>query len=86
MSDEEIGSTLHSEVEDGVCSIVLTRAHELDTITPTRATSWGPPETADAAPGVRVILLRAEAVGFRDAVRERDAPFQHYGSRPGETK
>jgi len=28
-------------------------------------------------------VARAREVGFRDAVRERDDPFQDYGSRPG---
>ena len=58
-------TTLRTEVEDGVCSIVLTRAAEYNTITPALRDELGAAiDEADAAPGVRVILLRAEGRAF----------------------
>jgi enoyl-CoA hydratase len=58
-------STLRLEVEDGVGSIVLTRAEEYNTITPTlRDELAAGVDQHDADPAVRVILLRAEGPAF----------------------
>lgn len=62
MSDRE---TLRTEMADGVGSIVLTRAAEYNTITPTlRDELAAAVDQHDADPGVRVILLRAEGPAF----------------------
>jgi enoyl-CoA hydratase len=58
-------ATLRTEVADGVGSIVLTRAEEYNTITPTlRDELAAAVDAHDADPGVRVILLRAEGPAF----------------------
>jgi enoyl-CoA hydratase len=58
-------STLRTEVAEGVGSIVLTRADEYNTITPTlRDELTAAVEQHDADPDVRVILLRAEGPAF----------------------
>src|SRR5215475_9959186 len=57
--------TLRTEVDGGVCSIVLTRAREYNTITPAlRDELSAAIDAADADPGARVILLRAEGPAF----------------------
>jgi enoyl-CoA hydratase len=57
--------TLRTETADGVCHIVLTRAAEYNTITPTLRDELAQAiEDADAAHDVRVILLRAEGPAF----------------------
>jgi len=58
-------STLRTEDEDGVRSIVLTRAAEYNTITPAlRDELAAAVDDADNARDVRVILLRAEGPAF----------------------
>ena len=58
-------STLRTETEAGVRSIVLTRAEEYNTITPAlRDELAGAIDDADADPEVRVMLLRAEGPAF----------------------
>src|SRR3954453_1687645 len=58
-------STLRTETEDGVRSIVLTRAAEYNTITPElRDELAAAIDEADADADVRVILLRAEGPAF----------------------
>jgi enoyl-CoA hydratase len=65
MSAEPAYTTLRTETEDGVRSIVLTRSDEYNTITPALRDELGRAiDEADAAPGVRVILLRAEGNAF----------------------
>ena len=57
--------TLRTEDADGVRSIVLTRADEYNTITPDlRDELSAAIDDADADPGVRVMLLRAEGPAF----------------------
>jgi enoyl-CoA hydratase len=57
--------TLRTEVADGVGSIVLTRAEEYNTITPTlRDELAAAVDQHDDDPAVRVILLRAEGPAF----------------------
>jgi enoyl-CoA hydratase len=57
--------TLRTETSDGVRSIVLTRAREYNTITPTlRDELAAAIDDADADPAARVILLRAEGPAF----------------------
>ena len=57
--------TLRTETEDGVRSIVLTRADEYNTITPAlRDELSAAIDEADADPAARVILLRAEGAAF----------------------
>jgi enoyl-CoA hydratase len=57
--------TLRTETADGVRAIVLTRAAEYNTITPALRDELGASiDDADADPGVRVILLRAEGPAF----------------------
>jgi enoyl-CoA hydratase len=57
--------TLRTETEDGVRSIVLTRADEYNTITPDLRDELSIAiDQADADPEVRVILLRAEGKAF----------------------
>jgi enoyl-CoA hydratase len=57
--------TLRTETQAGVRSIVLTRAREYNTITPRlREELAAAIDDADAAPDVRVILLRAEGPAF----------------------
>ena len=57
--------TLRTEVDEGVGSIVLTRAEEYNTITPQlRDDLAAAVDAHDADPGVRVILLRAEGPAF----------------------
>ena len=59
------GSTLRSEVEAGVGSIVLTRADKYNTITPAlRDELAAAIDEHDADPAVHVILLRAEGPAF----------------------
>jgi enoyl-CoA hydratase len=58
-------TTLRTETEDGVRSIVLCRADEYNTITPAfRDELARAIDDADADPEVRVILLRAEGRAF----------------------
>ena len=58
-------STLRTETEAGVRSIVLTRAEEYNTITPAlRDELAAAIDDADADPEVRVMLLRAEGPAF----------------------
>lgn len=58
-------TTLRTETEDGVRSIVLTRADEYNTITPAlRDELSAAIDEADADPAARVILLRAEGPAF----------------------
>src|SRR5438445_2825039 len=58
-------STLRTEVENGVGSIVLTRADEYNTITPAlRDELAAAIDEHDADPAVHVILLRAEGPAF----------------------
>jgi enoyl-CoA hydratase len=58
-------STLRTEVQDGVGSIVLTRAEEYNTITPVlRDELAAAIDQHDADPAVRVMLLRAEGPAF----------------------
>ena len=57
--------TLRTETADGVCSIVLTRAREYNTITPVlRDELAAAIDAADVDPAARVILLRAEGPAF----------------------
>ena len=57
--------TLRTETADGVCSIVLMRAAEYNTITPElRDELAAAIDGADADPAARVILLRAEGPAF----------------------
>jgi enoyl-CoA hydratase len=57
--------TLRTETEGGVRSIVLTRATEMNTITPALRDELGEAiDAADDDPDVRVILLRAEGPAF----------------------
>ena len=57
--------TLRTETADGVCSIVLTRAKEYNTITPQlRDELAAAIDAADADHGARVLLLRAEGPAF----------------------
>ena len=58
-------STLRTETDQGVGSIVLTRAAEYNTITPALRDELADAiDRADADPAVRVILLRAEGPAF----------------------
>jgi enoyl-CoA hydratase len=58
-------TTLRTEKEDGVFSIVLTRADEYNTITPTlRDELSSAVDEGDADPDTKVILLRAEGPAF----------------------
>ena len=60
-----MATTLRTETEDGVCSIVLTRAREYNTITPALRDELAEAiDLADRDPEVRVILLRAEGPAF----------------------
>ena len=60
-----MGETLRTEVEDGVFSIVLTRAAEYNTITPAlRDELRDAIDAGDADENSRVILLRAEGPAF----------------------
>src|SRR5215475_7412196 len=57
--------TLRTETAEGVCSIVLNRAREYNTITPAlRDELAAAIDDADADPEARVILLRAEGPAF----------------------
>src|SRR5688500_14386532 len=57
--------TLRTETDRGVRSIVLTRAEQYNTITPTLRDELAVAiDEADADPDVRVILLRAEGPAF----------------------
>ena len=57
--------TLRTETVDGVCSIVLNRPREYNTITPAlRDELAAAIDQADADPDARVILLRAEGPAF----------------------
>src|SRR5262245_37345916 len=57
--------TLRTETAEGVCSIVLNRAREYNTITPAlRDELAAAIDAADADPAARVILLRAEGPAF----------------------
>jgi enoyl-CoA hydratase len=60
-----MGTTLRTETEDGVRSIVLTRAAEYNTITPAlRDELAAAIDEAEADDDVRVVLLRAEGPAF----------------------
>ena len=57
--------TLRTETADGVCSIVLNRTREYNTITPAlRDELAAAIDAADVDPAARVILLRAEGPAF----------------------
>ena len=57
--------TIRTETEAGVCSIVLARPAEYNTITPALRDELGAAiDEADADPAVHVILLRAEGPAF----------------------
>src|SRR5262249_59854712 len=57
--------TLRTETSEGVCSIVLNRAREYNTITPAlRDELAAAIEAADGDSAARVILLRAEGPAF----------------------
>src|SRR5262249_58222825 len=57
--------TVRTETAEGVCSIVLNRAREYNTITPAlRDELAAAIDAADADPAARVILLRAEGPAF----------------------
>ena len=58
-------ATLRTEIADAVCSIVLTRAREYNTITPALRDELAEAiDRADADPAARVLLLRAEGPAF----------------------
>jgi enoyl-CoA hydratase len=58
-------TTLRTETDERVCSIVFTRAREYNTITPTLRDDLARAiDEADQDPEVRVILLRAEGPAF----------------------
>ena len=58
-------ATLRTEIANGVCSIVLTRAREYNTITPALRDDLAEAiDQADADPACRVMLLRAEGPAF----------------------
>jgi len=58
-------TTLRTETMDGVCSIVLTRPREYNTITPALRDELADAiDRADGDPAARVILLRAEGPAF----------------------
>jgi enoyl-CoA hydratase len=60
-----VGKTLRTETANGVCSIVLTRASEYNTITPElRDELAAAIDAADDDRNARVILLRAEGPAF----------------------
>jgi enoyl-CoA hydratase len=57
--------TIRTETTEGVCSLILCRAKEYNTITPQLRDELAEAiDDADADPGVRVILLRAEGPAF----------------------
>ncbi len=59
------GTTLRTETDAGVSSIILSRADEYNTITPTlREELSAAIDEAEANPDARVILLRAEGPAF----------------------
>ena len=80
------GTTLRTETEAGVRSIVLTRAAEYNTITPAlRDELAAAVDEADADDEVRVVLLRAEGPAFcagygLDWSTEAQAGEQHWDS------
>jgi enoyl-CoA hydratase len=60
-----VATTLRTETEAGVCSIVLCRAAEYNTITPLLRDELGEAiDSADRDESARVILLRAEGPAF----------------------
>src|SRR5574338_1327972 len=60
-----VGTTLRTDLENGVFAITLTRAAEYNTITPAlREELAAAIDEGDAAPEARVILLRAEGRAF----------------------
>ena len=79
-------STLRTETEDGVRSIVLTRAEEYNTITPTLRDELSHAlDEADADADARVILVRAEGPAFcagygLDWSTEAQSHEQHWDS------
>ncbi|HEX2038957.1 MAG TPA: crotonase/enoyl-CoA hydratase family protein [Acidimicrobiales bacterium] len=81
-----MGTTLRTETEDGVRSIVLTRAAEYNTITPAlRDELAAAVDEAEADDDVRVLLLRAEGPAFcagygLDWSTEAQAQEQHWDS------
>ncbi len=65
LEQTRMATTLRTETVDGVCSIVLTRAAEYNTITPAlRDELAAAIDAADADHDARVILLRAEGRAF----------------------
>jgi enoyl-CoA hydratase len=81
-----MGTTLRNETEDGVRSIVLTRAAEYNTITPAlRDELAAAIDDAEADDDVRVVLLRAEGPAFcagygLDWSTEAQSQEQHWDS------
>ena len=81
-----MGTTLRTETEDGVRSIVLTRAAEYNTITPAlRDELAAAIDDAEADDDVRVVLLRAEGPAFcagygLDWSTESQSQEQHWDS------
>lgn len=81
-----MGTTLRTETEDGVRSIVLTRAAEYNTITPAlRDELAAAIDEAEADDDVRVVLLRAEGPAFcagygLDWSTEAQSQEQHWDS------
>ena len=81
-----MGTTLRTETEDGVRSIVLTRAAEYNTITPVlRDELAAAIDDAEADDDVRVVLLRAEGPAFcagygLDWSTEAQSQEQHWDS------
>jgi enoyl-CoA hydratase len=60
-----VGQTLRAETSDGVRSIILSRAAEYNTITPTLRDELSEAvDDADRDPSVHVVLLRAEGPAF----------------------
>src|SRR3954466_3226363 len=79
-------TTLRTETEDGVRSIVLTRADEYNTITPELRDELAVAiDEADADADVRVILLRAEGPAFCAGYGLDWSTRAQAGERTGET-
>src|SRR4051812_50225908 len=79
-------TTLRTETEEGVRSIVLTRADEYNTITPELRDELAVAiDEADADADVRVILLRAEGPAFCAGYGLDWSTRAQAGERTGET-
>ena len=74
MSDQPRQSTLRTEIEEGVCSIVLTRAAEYDTITPTLRDA----RTGEALPAHRRRDHSASGSGTLDQKTAASKWLSHY--------